>query len=194
MPFKTRKEIEEWYANSRNYIPFDRYRWAKEGECSRRCDNYVQIITYTVKDAEGNVIRTYTNDESHGAKMDNLTSFEEIISWIFNEGKENEWFVEKHRYEESDRTVFDPDLLNEKTEERRKNIDRWESESIKELEIKQAKNQRWRDACKWAKEHGVKYVSDRCNRFTTIRRNVIEAGLVEEWNAAWPEWSIGVDE
>lgn len=196
MTFKTRKEIEEWYDSKREYIPLDRYRWSKEGDCSRRCDNYVQITTYTVKDAEGNVIRTYTNDESciTGANVDNLTSFEEIISWIFNEGKENEYFVEKHRYEESDRTIFDPDLLNEKTEEYRKNIDKWESDAIKELERQIAKNERWKEACKWAKDHGVKYVSDRHNRFSTIRRNVIEAGLIEEWNAAWPEWSIGVDE
>lgn len=196
MTFKTRKEIKEWYDGCRSRIPLERRRKAKEGDSGHTRHDYTQITTYTVMDAKGNVIRRYENDESHitGASVKNLVSFEDIIKEIFEEGKENEYYVEKHVYNEWSRVCYDPDVSLQQMEEYRKRIEENESDAIKELERRIAKNERWKEACKWAKEHGVKYVSDRFNRFSTIRRNVIEAGLVEEWNAAWPEWSIGVDE
>lgn len=196
MTFKTRKEIKEWFDERRYWTPNERRRNARLGQSGRPTHESTRIVTYTVMDAKGNVIRRYVNDESYitGANVGKLVSMEDVINRIFEEGKEDEYYVEKHYHEEYSRVVYDPDVSHEQIEEYVKRLNENESDAIKELERRIAKNERWKEACKWAKEHGVKYVSDRFNRFSTIRRNVIEAGLIEEWNAAWPEWSIGVDE
>lgn len=198
MTFKTRKEIKEWFDKRRSYVPVDRLRWAKEGRTKGSGETIHYTITYVVEDAEGNVIRSHTNDcrdmSLAALEKNPHVSDVELIDWIFKQGKQDEWFLKKIHHQEYYVYLYDPDQSVKYAEDYTNQLNENEQHQIKELERQIAKNERWKEACKWAKEHGVKYVSDRFNRFSTIRRNVIEAGLIEEWNAAWPEWSIGVNE
>lgn len=196
MTFKTRKEIDAFFEERIRWIPNERWRMAKERRSGHPINEEILTVTYVVVNSEGKEIRRYENNEAHitGATVKNLVSFEEVLREIFEEGKQDEYYIEKHYHEEYIKIDYDPKRSIEQAEEYRTTLEENRKKAIAELERRIAHNERWKEACKWAKEHGVKYVSDHFNRFSTIRRNVIEAGLVEEWNATWPEWSIGVDE
>lgn len=167
-------------------------RWG-HGAYSRPTETTFHIVRYTVTDATGNVIRVEEFAyplELTGATIKEIPiTSDQLIDWIFDNNKEKEWFLEKYEHIETTRTYYDPDLMQDKVDKWLSQINDQEKDSIREAEERDKHRQRWQEACKWAKDHGVKYIG-RVNRFTTVRRNVIEAGLVEEWNELYPEWKI----
>lgn len=193
---KTIAEVEEWYDR---YVKTegDREVWLHRaktdsyngpGYC-RRARSLSDEATYLVTDAEGNVMRSVTVDY----RDPNRTSMNELVEWVFSQGKEKEWFITRTRTQVEEWTVFDPDVLATEVEERITDATSRREQYITEIRRKHEHYERWRQACAWAKENGVQYVSERYNKYDTIKRNVIKAGLVEKWNELYPEFAIKGD-
>ena len=54
-----------------------------------------------------------------------------------------------------------------------------------------AKNPRWVQACLWARCMGLWRIRIKPpSPYPTVRKLIIEAGLIEEWNKRYPEWTI----
>lgn len=51
------------------------------------------------------------------------------------------------------------------------------------------KNPRWQLALMWARYNGIKGLKPDSN-YTTVRKRIIKAGLIDEWNAHFTEWRI----
>ena len=51
------------------------------------------------------------------------------------------------------------------------------------------KNPRWQLALKWARFNGIKGLKP-TSSYTTVRKRIIKAGLIDEWNARFNEWTI----
>lgn len=190
---KTIAEVEKWYdeqlkreESRETWLSRAKStHWYTFGYC-RRSQLLEDVVTYLITDAEGNVIRSVTVDRNDTNKI----SANELIEWIFSQGKEKEWFITLTRTQVEEQTIFDPDILSESVEEHVLGLQTRREAYITEIRRKKAHYDRWREACAWAKENGVKYVSERYNKFDTIRRNVIKAGLVEKWNELYPEFAI----
>lgn len=190
---KTIAEVEEWFAK---YVQREEDRdlqlsHAKRGywggyEYSNPSVSLEDVSTYLVTDAQGNVMRSLTIDNRN---LDGMSE-DELFEWIFSQGKEKEWFITCTRTQVEERTIFNPDVLAETIENHVTEAESRRDQYITEIRRKKAHYDRWREACAWAKENGVKYVSERYNKFDTIRRNVIKAGLVEKWNELYPEFAI----
>ena len=190
---RTIGDIEEWYAQRIEHLHnLDRIRkaakpgyWGTFGY-SRPTNTHTDLYRYFVTDAEGNVIKMAVYDKVTGKG----TTISDLIDWIFDQGKEREWFISYIRNVTEERTVFDPDLITAEIERETAECQKRKDHLISEIRRKRAHYDRWNEACKWAKDNGVKYISSRYNRFSTVRRNVIEAGKIEEWNALFPEFRI----
>ena len=186
-------EIEEWYSQRIKCVnSIDRIRkaakpgyWGTFGY-SRPTDTRSDLFRYFVTDAEGNLIKMAVYDKTTGKG----THISDLIDWIFNQGKEREWFISYIHNVTEEKTVFDPDLITAEIERETAEYTQRRDHYISEIRRKRAHYDRWSEACKWAKDNGVKYISSRYNRFSTVRRNVIEAGKTEEWNALFPEFKI----
>lgn len=186
-------EVEEWYSKRiENVNSIARIReaakpgyWGSFGY-SRPTDTRSDFYRYFVTDAEGNLIKMVVYDKTTGEG----THISELIDWVFNQGKEREWFISYIHNVTEEKTVFDPDLITAEIEKETAEYAERRDHYISEIRRKRVHYDRWKEACKWAKENGVKYISARYNRFSTVRRNVIEAGKVDEWNALFPEFWI----
>ena len=51
-----------------------------------------------------------------------------------------------------------------------------------------ADNQRWRSAIYWARSKGIR--TNYTAKYGALRAQIIKAGLVDEWNARYPEYAI----
>lgn len=194
---KTIAEAEEWYSR---YIAVEQdkdilLQRAKRGywgtyEYSRPAERIEDVFQYLVTDAEGNIMRSVTYD---ALDFDGLSPEKELFEWIFSQGKEKEWFISRTRTQVESRTIYDPDVMVSEVGKKLAHAEVLREQYISEIRRKHNHYERWREACKWAKENGVQYVSSRYNKYDTIKRNVIKAGLVDKWNELYPEFAIKGD-
>lgn len=193
---KTIAEVEEWYDR---YVKSeqDRDLWLKRAIATQwggygysyRNNTLEDVSTILVTDAEGNVMRSVTIDNTDYNSMHP----NRLIEWVFEMGKEKEWFITQTRTQVNELCIFSPDVLAEEVEKKITHAKELREQYITEIRRKHEHYERWRQACAWAKENGVQYVSERYNKYDTIKRNVIKAGLVEKWNELYPEFAIKGD-
>ena len=140
-------------------------------------------------DEEGNVLRSEKFDGWQKARE----KADEWLREIFDKGEQDRHWIMMVRIEESEHTVYDPDLMMQwKDDEIKKDI-RYEIARMKIEAEKQNRYARWDEAVQWCKDHGVRTCNG-YNRRKTLVKNIIKNDLQEEFNETFPEFKINEDE
>lgn len=176
--------INETYDRKRDATPqYIKERALNNYYCCPR--EYIRYdITYQVLGNQGEIIREEKSEKYDGNVVAGL------IKFIYESGKEEVWQLYIYEIKEEAQVLYDPDEMMDARDRMYAGIEAGRQQTISDFNKQQERNRRWKEACQWAKDNGVPYISSRFNRRETVSENVKKAGKRKEWNTLFPEFYI----